>query len=103
MKKLVFSAIALVAFSATIMAGEINSSKPSIAIEEKISENSVFEKETVSCSYTSTTIFYRMAVKKVISMDTDVSAFEVTMVIDRICTTCYQMGHAGVTATTSCN
>lgn len=78
------------------------SQESNFAVEEKILEKNTSEDEVVSCAWTSTTYFYRTYTRRVLSMYTDEVAYETVTVISNICTTCYQMGSSGVTATTTC-
>lgn len=66
-------------------------------------QSELINKKRIGCAWSTTVIFYRASIKQVVSMDESKDAFEITYVIDRICTTCYQIGHQGVTSTTTCN
>jgi hypothetical protein len=97
----------LVAFFATTLtfATDVeknNSANDYLTVDEKISETNVSEDETVGCAWTTVTYFYRTYTRKVLSMDTTQVVTEVVTEISSICTTCYQMGHSGVTSTTTC-
>ncbi len=66
--------------------------------------NTPISKDDVGCAYTTTTIFYRAVFTRVLSMNLDEVAYEVTVVVDSICTTCYYFNlSGGVSSSTICD
>lgn len=97
MKKLMLcSALLLSGFAFANNAEKDNSS---------INENSILEQRTseeeVACAWSVTTTFYHTVTRNYFSMYG--SGTETTIEVDYTCTTCYQMGHSGVTSSTTCN
>ncbi|MFY8188586.1 MAG: hypothetical protein ACOVLC_11580 [Flavobacterium sp.] len=69
------------------------------ATEANQLELSASDDEDFACALTTTRIFYRMAKRRVLSMDTGETLTEVTVVIDSICTTCYHYDSTPPTTT----
>lgn len=97
----------LVAFFATTLTFATNVENDNFAkndytVEEKNSKNDVSKDETLGCSWTTITYFYRTYTRRVLTMYTDEVAYETVTVLSNICTTCYQMGGSGVTSSTTC-
>lgn len=97
----------LVAFFATTLTFATNVEKNNsvndyLTVDEKISETNISEDETLSCSWTTVSYFYRTYTRRVLSMYTDEVAYETVTVLSNVCTACYQMGNSGVTSSTTC-